>query len=200
LLALPIVVFSLFVAWFGLSYMAPLAAATAWFLTWRCARAEQPSVQRTAVCASIALATLLGLVYPAIGINRLPETLPADLSTTKVGTWGRPQPGMLSILRERSVRQVNQTDPDLAAFDGYLFALEGEADAIAQKCKSMNKPCETTAQFASFYSRKAWLRFFKDGIGWPQWKEALAARDPAPLMPRFVCLAIGPAAPSEASK
>jgi hypothetical protein len=98
------------------------------------------------------------------------------------------------------VRQLNQTDPDLAAFDGYLFALEGEADAIAQKCKSMNKPCETTAQFASFYSRKAWLRFFKDGIGWPQWKEALAARDPAPLMPRFVCLAIGPAAPSEASK
>ncbi len=200
LLALPILVFSLFVAWFGLSYVAPLAAAIAWFATWRCARAEQPSVQRTAVCASIALAALLGLVYPAIGINRLPESLPADLSTMPVGTWGRPQPGMLSIVREHSVRQVNQTDPDLAAFTGYLFALEGEAEGIAQKCKAMNKPCETKAQFASFYSRKAWLRFFKDGIGWPQWKEALASRDASPLMPRFVCLAIGPAAPGEANK
>ncbi|MEY2716470.1 MAG: hypothetical protein RIT24_2813, partial [Planctomycetota bacterium] len=40
-------------------------------------------------------------------------------------------------------------------------------------------------------SRRAWLRFFKEGIGWPEWKQALAARDPAPLMPRFVALRVG---------
>jgi len=191
LLALPTVVFGSFVAWFGFSYVAPVVALLlAWFAL-RDARGAEPSLRRFAIHAALSFAALLGLVYPAIGINALPDTLPAETQTSAVGTWGRPQPGMLSIELGRSVRQVNRVDEDLRAFEGVLLPLEEEAADVAARCAKMGKACDHLASFPSFYSRRAWLRFFKEGIGWPEWKQALASRDPAPLMPRFVALRIG---------
>lgn len=191
LLALPTMVFGSFVAWFGFSYVAPAAALLLAWVTLRGARAAEPSLRRFAIHASLSFAALLGLVYPAIGINALPEALPAETRTSKVGTWGRPQPGMLSIELGRSVRQVNPVDDDLRAFEGLLCLLESESADVVARCAAMGKPCEQLAAFPSFYSRRAWLRFFKEGIGWPEWKQALAARDPSPLMPRFAVLRVG---------
>lgn len=191
LLALPTVVFGAFVAWFGFSYVAPLVAFGLAWATLRVAREPQPSSRRFSMFASLSFAALLGLVYPAIGINALPDTLPVETRASKVGTWGRPQPGMLSIELGRSVRQVDRGDDDLRVFEGVLFVLESEVDDVVALCAAAGKPCEQLAAFPSFYSRRAWLRFFKEGIGWPEWKQALAARDPEPLMPRFVVLRVG---------
>ena len=191
LLALPTVVFGTFVAWFGFSYVAPLVAFGLAWATLRVAREPQPSTRRFSMFASLSFAALLGLVYPVIGINALPDTLPVETRASKVGTWGRPQPGMLSIELGRSVRQVDRGDDDLRVFEGVLFVLEPEVDDVVARCAAAGKPCEQLAAFPSFYSRRAWLRFFKEGIGWPEWKQALAARDPAPLMPRFVALRVG---------
>ncbi len=192
LLALPTVVFGSFVAWFGFSYVAPAIAFVMVWVTLRGAVDATPSLRRFAIHASLSFVALLGLVYPAIGINALPEALPAEMQTSRVGTWGRPQPGMLSIELGRSVKQVNRSDSDLGAFEGVLLTLEEEAADVAARCAATGKSCEQIAAFPSFYSRRAWLRFFKEGIGWPEWKRALVARDPGPLMPRFVALRVGP--------
>ena len=47
--------------------------------------------------------------------------------------------------------------------------------------------CEVLASEALVaYSRKAWLKFYRQGIGWPDWREALATRSPDILKPGFV--------------
>ena len=145
----------------------------------------------TLLCAAL-LSVLLGFVYPSLAINRLPDDLPADLSSTPVMTFGRPQPGMLSMHTARSAQQMDAS-PDglparLRAFDGYLFVLEQDLGTVESAAQVGNVALERVVDFRSFYSRKAWLKFFRRGVGWPEWQQALRSRSTDAIAPRFVCL------------
>lgn len=190
LVGIPVLVFALFAAWFGLAYLVPFGALLLLVITWRAARREDPDVPLTAALCAVLLSALLGFVYPSLGINRLPDDLPDDLANTEVVTFGRPQPGMLSMLLGRSVPQMDGRDEGLgerlAAFDGYVFALDVDAPRIEAAAKEHGVALTRAGAFRSFYSRKAWLKFFKQGAQWPDWRDALLARSAEGLKPSFV--------------
>jgi hypothetical protein len=136
------------------------------------------------------LCVLLGFIYPSLGINRLPSDLPDDLATSEVQTFGRPQPGMLSMHVGRSVQQMDARAEGLAerlrGFHGYLFVLEQDQNRVEQTAQLHGIAIERIGEFHSFYSRKAWLRFYRSGVTWADWQQALASRSPTRLQPRFV--------------
>ena len=194
LVGVPVLVFSMFAAWFGLTYLWPLAALTLLWLTWRVARREEPDVPLVAAMCAVLLSALLGLVYPSLGINQLPDELPADLATAEVRIFARPQPGMLSMRLGRSVQPfappADQLAARLKAYDGYLFALDSDAAVLGAAARSAGVELERVQEFRSFYSRKAWLKFFKQGLDGDDWQEALWTRSAEGLKPTFVCFRV----------
>lgn len=194
-LLVPVVAFAAFALWFRFALWLPLAGLAFAALTWRVARAHTPLLRVVAGLAAATFAALLGGIYPALGINRLPDELPQDLATTPVATFGRPQPGMLSIARGASVPEMSAV-PDglgerLRAFRGYLFVLDADRDAVEAAARAASVPLVEVLAFRSFYSRKAWLKFYREGLAWADWQKALAARSADELMPRFVCYRVG---------
>lgn len=141
------------------------------------------------MCAAM-LCVLLGGIYPSLGINQLPGDLPADLATREVRTFGRPQPGMLSMRLGRSVQQMDGRAEGLAErlenFHGYLFVLEQDLDRVEGAARQAGITIERVGAFHSFYSRKAWLKFYRTGVAWEDWRRALTSRSPTELQPRFV--------------
>lgn len=195
LVGVPVLVFSTFAAWFQLAYLAPLVTVALLWTTWRRARRPHPDATSIAARCAVLLSLLLGFVYPSLGINQLPKDLPADLATSEVRTFGRPQPGMLSMQLGRSVQEFDGRPAGLgerlARYRGYLFALSGDAARLERAARARGVQVERVRAFRSFYSRKAWLKFFKQGADAGDWREALAARSPEVLKPRFICFRIG---------
>lgn len=190
LTGVPVMVFALFAAWFGFSYAWPLLAAGLVAVTWRAARRSEPNLMLTARLCALNLCVLLGCIYPSIGINQLPDDLPEDLAAHEVETFGRPQPGMLSMRIGRSVQQMDSRSEGLAerlaAFHGYLFVLEQDQHRVIQAAQRHGIAIEERGSFHSFYSRKAWLKFYRSGATWDDWRHALMSRSPARIQPRFV--------------
>lgn len=195
LLGVPVVVFSLFAAWFGLAYAAPAAALALLWTTWRQARRDAPRPAAVAARCAALLSVLLGFVYPALGINQLPEDLPDDLATAEVRTFGRPQPGMLSMALGRSVQELDGRDRGLSArltrYRGYLFVLSSDVDRFERAAAAARVSIARAREFRSFYSRKAWLKFFKQGATGADWRRALWTRSADGLKPGFVCYRVG---------
>ena len=190
LLTVPAAGFALFVLWFGLALWAPLVGLVVLALAWRTASRDPDRPLRTAIALAATMMVLLGGVYPSIGINALPDDLPADLATTPVATFARSQPGMLSIATGHSVRQLD-LDADgrataLRGFSGYVFVADEDAARFEAALAADGIRCERRGEFRSFYSRKTWLKFQRPGIGWSEWKQALTDRSTEVLQPVFV--------------
>ncbi len=190
LAGIPVLVFALFAMWFGFSYTWPILSVAVVVLSWRSSRRNAPNPVLTASLCATMLCVLLGFIYPSLGINRLPSDLPDDLATSEVQTFGRPQPGMLSMHVGRSVQQMDARAEGLAerlrGFHGYLFVLEQDQNRVEQTAQLHGIAIERIGEFHSFYSRKAWLRFYRSGVTWADWQQALASRSPTRLQPRFV--------------
>jgi hypothetical protein len=153
------------------------------------ARSRQPELLKTAGMCGLQLCLLIGFIYPSLGINQLPHDLPNDLATTEVRTYARPQPGMLSMRVQRSVQQLSGGEglaDRLANYHGYLFALASDSKRIEAAANARNLAIEHVGSFRSFYSRKAWLKFYRQGINQSDWYEALVSRSPTKLQPHFV--------------
>lgn len=190
IVAVPMLTGSLFATWFGFSYLLPIAAVLLLVVTMRSARRLQPKLLTTVTLCAASLTLLLGSIYPSLGINQLPSDLPSDMATVEVRTFGRPQPGMLSMRLERSVQQFDSQpaglEDRLAQYHGYLFALREDCERIEAAAKARNLIIERAGSFHSFYSRKAWLKFFREGITKSEMQDALLSRSPTILQPQFV--------------
>lgn len=187
LLAVPVTIGSAFTLWFGLAVVAPVATLVVLLWTLRAAW-HSASPRRVAIGCVATLALLLGGVYPALGINRLPDDLPADLASRDVATFQISQPGMLSMRTGRSVLALPEgcdLRAKLERFDGYVFVLEERAARFAAACESAGLRPEAVGSFRSLFSRKAWLRFVREGATWADWRAAIAARSLDALAPMF---------------
>ena len=69
----------------------------------------------------------------------------------------------------------------LEAYDGYVFALDVDAPRIEAAARSADVQLTRVREFRSFYSRKAWLKFFKQGARTADWgwRGRRSARDVA---------------------
>ncbi|MFK7742558.1 MAG: ArnT family glycosyltransferase [Planctomycetota bacterium] len=196
ILTVPVVLFSLFAMWFALAWLAPLAALLLLVWTYRvAARREHPDLPLVALLHAMLLSVLLGFVYPSLRINALPSNLPKDLHSRPVATFGRPQPGLLSMRLGKSVPQMSATPAGLATrlrqHHGYVFALSADCERLEQAARDGGIELTRILELDQFYSRKAWLKFFRKGARWPEWREALRTRSLQPLLPHFVCYRVG---------
>jgi 4-amino-4-deoxy-L-arabinose transferase-like glycosyltransferase len=186
-LGLPTLGFATFALVFELAILTPLAAIAllAWTLrsAWRHAEPR-----RVALACAASITLLLGGVYPAIGINALPDDLPTDLREKDVATYQIAQPGMLSMRAGKSVFTLPEgidLKARLAGFDGYVFVLEDRRERFLSACEAAAIEVQALRSFRSLFSRKAWLRFVREGSTWADWREALAARSLDALSPEF---------------
>jgi len=62
---------------------------------------------------------------------------------------------------------------------------------VEAHAKSAGVPLERLGRFGSFYSRRAWLRFFREDANWQLWKSALGERSVSSLQPIFVYYRVG---------
>ncbi|MCB9871474.1 MAG: glycosyltransferase family 39 protein [Planctomycetes bacterium] len=195
LIAVPAVVLALFTLWFGDSVLAPVVTLVLLGLAIRAAtRAAAP--HRTAGLSAMVLAAVLGWVYPSIGVNRLPRDLPADLATRPVAVT-RAQPGMLSVRRGHSVVEIPIGEPEhlterLAKWRGYLCALDLDVPVVERHAVLAGIRLRRVREFASLYSRKAWIQFVRPGATWSDWRRAIRERSLASLAPRFVLYSVEP--------
>ncbi len=192
LLTVPMVGFGALVVGLGLAVVPALLGAAVLVVGWRCLRREAHEPAMAFAGLGLVTATLLGVVYPAIGVNRLPESLPSAVGSARVATFGRPQPGMLSLRIGRSAEHMAK-EPDglperLRGFHGHLFVHDDDLPLVQQTATTAGLAPRTLVRFGSFYSRKAWLRFYRDGATASDWWQAVVERDPTRLQPHFTCL------------
>ncbi len=189
LLAIPTLALCGFTLWFGLAIAAPLLALLTLCIALRAAiRGAEP--RRLAMAAAVQLALLLGAVYPAIGINALPDDLPADLAQRDVAVYRISQPGMVSLRAGHSVIAIRDGDTlteRLRGFDGYVFVADERADDFVAEARSAGLAADRVQSFRSFFSRKTWLRFARDGASSDDWWTAFRTRDLDALRPGFTC-------------
>ncbi|MEM7203884.1 MAG: glycosyltransferase family 39 protein [Planctomycetota bacterium] len=187
--------FCLFALWFGVAIVTPLVALGLSVWAFFAARAGAAPLGVAARLA-VALAALMGGVYPTLGINALPADLPPDLSTRTVATFQRTQPGMLSIRRQRSVIEVRGEPEVMAAqlrqLDGYLFVHEADRAAAEAVAAAAGVTLQPRGRFGSFFSRKVWVRFAREDAAWADWREAFVTRRLDGLQPKFIYYEIAP--------
>ncbi|MCA8972375.1 MAG: glycosyltransferase family 39 protein [Planctomycetes bacterium] len=194
LIALPSVVLSGGALWFGLAILPAIAtiAMMVWMLVEASTRGRLlTSVQWIAMTAN----ATLGLVYPSLGINALPQDLPADLATRPVVLFDDAYPAMVSMRLRRSVRSVS---PDglvqtLPTSGGYVFAKDDDRDRLEEVARNARVRLRRVRSFRSFYSRKVWLRFTKPGTTASEWWQSLRQRSLDVLRPTFDLYEFGPA-------
>ena len=192
LLTVPMVGFGGLVLGLGLAVTPALIGGAVLGIAWWRLRREAPDPVLGLAGLGVVSAVLLGVVYPAIGVNRLPESLPSEVGSGRVATFGRPQPGMLSLRLGHSVEQMsnepNGLPARLRAFRGNLFVHDDDLALVNAAAATAGTTPRSLTRFGSFYSRKAWLRFCRNGVTASDWWQALVERSPTRLQPHFTCL------------
>lgn len=195
-LALPGLLLCGFVLWFDRAIAAPLLALLVLGGAALAVR-RRAAVAQVLLLLGLCVALLLGIVYPAIGINELPrQALPDDLARRDVAVFAGTQPGMLSVAIGRSVEGLDDDDElrqRLPTFDGYLFTLAEHEPRV--RAAAGARPLQQVGEIRSLYSRKAWLRFAREDATGADWRRAFAARSLADLAPRVLVFRVGSAAP-----
>jgi 4-amino-4-deoxy-L-arabinose transferase-like glycosyltransferase len=187
-LGLPVFAFAAMALWFRTAWFSPTLMLVGWALALRVARIGD-APRQVVVMAGLTTALLLGAVYPSLGINTLPA-LPADLHARDIATYHVPQPGMLSFRAGRSVKEVFEGQPireRLTSFDGYFVVLEDRRERFLLECERAGLKPEATMEFRSFFSRRQWLKFAREGSRWSDWETAIRERSLDSLRPLFTC-------------
>lgn len=200
LLALVAIVFSLFGMWFELTHFSSMATVgmTLWLL-WTAFTEDHP--QRPIVATVWVFTFVLGILYPRLGVNALPDDLPwDDLRASRVGIYSRySQPAMLSMRLGRSVEFPFEDRLNHYGFDGFIFTthdqfqIPNRDDTLHHALRTARIPYEEAGRYPVFFSRRTWIRFTDPGATRETWREALRTRNLNPLKSEIVFVRTLPA-------
>jgi 4-amino-4-deoxy-L-arabinose transferase-like glycosyltransferase len=171
--------------WYWL--LAPaLAFAACWWRTRPC----PPALLATAAAYWIAL---LWGVFPAIGVNALPQALVnIARSGRTIALYDGPQPAMLPILAGRPLTHWAHVQASVAgalrATDGLVCAEADDLPRLQRELAPFGLVAREVLSYSTLTTRGSGLRFVRDGATADDWHAALATRSPAPLMSRVACL------------
>ena len=193
LLATVALVFSLFGMWFNLTYFSSMATVgmTVWLL-WTACTETHP--QRPLIAAVWVFTFILGILYPRLGVNALPDDLPWDeLKASRVGIYSKySQPAMLSMRLQRSVEFPFEDRLNRDGFDGFIFTtadqfqVPGRVDTLHHALRTAGIPYEEAGRYPVFFSRRTWIRFTDPEATRETWRTALRTRDLTPLKSEIV--------------
>lgn len=129
---------------------------------------------------ALLLAVIMGGLYPSLGINAMPDDVQDVVGDLPAGVFRSSQPSMLSMRLKRSVIPVSLSDGaaerSLARFDGVVFVEEVNAASFEKATVSLGLMVTKVGHFRTFFSRKAWLRFTREGTTWEDWRRAIRGR------------------------
>ncbi len=184
LLAIVALVFSLFGMWFHLTFYSSLftICMTIWLL-WTAFTETRPD--RPLIAAVWVFAFVLGVVYPRLGVNALPDEIPwDDLRQHPVGIYSRySQPAMLSMRLGRSVDFAREDRLVADGYHGYIFTTRDQyrdperVDTLHHALTSAGIPYEIAGRYPVFFSRRTWIRFAAPESGPDEWREAFRTRN-----------------------
>lgn len=173
-----------FALWFRLGVAVPVSCLALAGVMIRFVYPEVRPVPATAA-AVILFACLMGGLYPSLGIGYMPPGISALVGELPAAVYKGSQPSMLSMRLKRSVVELKpETLGDafrVRGFDGVVFMEGREAAGFEQISRSLGIRFERMGGFRTFYSRKAWARFAREGAEAGDWKTALLDRSLEPL-------------------
>jgi len=202
LMAIVAVVFSLFGLWFHLTFWSSLVSmALMLWMVWTAVKADR--IDRPVVACAWLFMFLLGVVYPRLGVNRIPDDLPwHELRKHPVGIYSRySQPSMLSMRLERSVDFPREDRLVADGYHGYIFTTRPELEDpdhsdnrhgyLDRALEAASVPYEIAGSYHAFFSRRNWIKFTRPDATGDDWLDALKSRDLRNLKSEIVYVRTG---------
>ncbi len=193
LLAIVALIFALFGMWFNLTHLSSMATVgmTLWLL-WTAWTETHP--QRPLIAAVWVFTFLLGVLYPRLGVNAIPEDLPwQELKASRVGIYSKySQPAMLSMRLGRSVEFPFEDRLNHDGFEGFIFTthdqfqVPGRVDTLHHALRTAGIPYEEAGRYPVFFSRRTWIRFTDPEATRETWLAALRSRNLNPLKSEII--------------
>jgi 4-amino-4-deoxy-L-arabinose transferase-like glycosyltransferase len=175
LAAVPLVV-GLFALWFRI---APVLGAAAIALAIAVA-AIWITVPRPAwwVASAVALWVVgIGIVYPALGINAMPDWVREAGAREPMLLYRGPQPALLPILSGRAHYRVGRLAAAPGELAGRLVGVsEVDRPALAEEARARGLRLEEIGSYTTFATYGSGLRFWPPHVGREGWRRALESR------------------------
>jgi hypothetical protein len=132
-----------------------------------------------AISATVLWMTLIGFLYPTLGINAIPSRIVEAVQGGTPILYKDQQPSLLPITVGRSLniaKTLQQSDLTSEASQAPLiFAQEEDAAALEEDLKRLGVSFERVDSYKTLSSKVAWIRFAREGATWNDWM--LAARN-----------------------
>ena len=176
-----------FTLWFGLGgwYWLLLPALYFGWAWWR-----DRGLGHTLTAPMLFWVALLWGVFPAIGVNAVPEEVRELGRTRDIAMLDGPQPALLPILSQRAHRQYSQLDrhdlAELKALNALVFVESQDIPRLEQAVAAAGLRAKQIGSYRNLASHGSGLRFARVGATADDWKQAFATRDLAPLMTTIV--------------
>jgi 4-amino-4-deoxy-L-arabinose transferase-like glycosyltransferase len=126
--------------------------------------------------------SVIGILYPILGINKVPPQIIQKAANEYVVLYAGPQPAMLPMALRRGLRATSRlwTLPDhvIGQCKGFLLVSPVNQFAMAQKQMSDLRLTYTEIErYRVLSSRGSWIRFTREGLDRDDWIAALKNRD-----------------------
>ena len=173
--------------WFGRGgwyWLIPPAIYFAW--AW-----WQPrSLGHTMAAPAIYWMILLAVVFPAIGVNAVPENVRELGRRRDVAMFDGPQPALLPILSQRAHRHYGTLDrhdlAELHALNALVFLESKDVPRFRNEVAATGFNAREVGSFRNLASHGSGLRFARVGATVADWQEAFATSSLAPLMTTII--------------
>ena len=169
--------------WFGLGgWYWPIFPAIYFAWAWW----KERTLGHTLLAPMLFWMALLWGVFPAIGVNAVPDNVREFGRTRNIAMFDGPQPAMLPILSQRALRHYGQFDrydlAELKALNALVFVEGQDAPRFEAAVAATGFQAKPLGSYRNLASHGSGLRFARIGATADDWKQAFATRNLAPLM------------------
>jgi len=173
--------------WFGRGGWYWLILPAAYF-AWAWWQPRSPG--HTLAAPAIYWMALLAGVFPAIGVNAVPENIRELGRSRDIAMFDGPQPALLPILSQRAHRHYGTLDrhdlAELHALNALVFLESKDVPRFQGDVARAGFGAREVGSYRNLASHGSGLRFAKVGATVADWQEAFATRSLAPLMTPIV--------------
>lgn len=122
-----------------------------------------------ALSAALLWSSTMGLVYPKLGINKIPVELVTQVKTSEVVLFDGPQPALLPALLQRSLIHIDNTwqlpkhllTPCTQFF---LLANAWQNDQVLSGITTLQLQASVQSSYGIFSSQVKWVNMFRPGL------------------------------------
>jgi hypothetical protein len=135
--------------------------------------------------ATVLWMTLIGFLYPTLGINAIPPRIFKEVEGKQVILYRDQQPSLLPIKIGRSLKVTGALSrSDFSSGRGrnsLIFAKEEDAADLERDLAMLGVNFERLDSFKTLNSRVSWIKFARKGTTWNDWILAMQHRSLEPI-------------------